>query len=143
MKKTLLTSYAVAIAMLSSIASAQQMQVLTAPLIPSSQVGSGSSGVGSMFKNIVLAIKDISVGLYGTLIVIALIFFFVGIINYLMPGKGADAHKEGLRFIGFGILALAVMVGIWGIITFMSANLGIGVGGDIPTPGVPFNVRTY
>jgi hypothetical protein len=22
-------------------------------------------------------------------------------------------------------------------------NLGIGVGGDIPTPGVPVNIRTY
>ena len=44
---------------------------------------------------------------------------------------------------GFGIVALFVMVGIWGLVSFLSANLGIGVGGDIPTPGVPSNVRTY
>ena len=44
---------------------------------------------------------------------------------------------------GFGILALFVMVAIWGLVTFISQTLGVGIGGDIMTPGVPVNVRTY
>jgi hypothetical protein len=32
---------------------------------------------------------------------------------------------------------------VWGIVSFFSQTLNIGVGGDIPTPGVPTSVRTY
>lgn len=139
MKKILATTYALSLA---AVASAQGTQVLNAPMIPSTGGGSGTN-VGGMFKNIVMSIKDISLGIYSSLFVIALILFFIGIMKYLLPGKGADDKKEGLRYLGFGLLAMFVMVAVWGIITFMSANLGIGVGGDIPTPGVPTGVRQY
>ncbi len=35
------------------------------------------------------------------------------------------------------------MVGIWGLVGFISGNLGIGIGGDVPTPGIPSRARVY
>ena len=60
-----------------------------------------------------------------------------------MPA-GGDAAKEKVvwRYMGLVYFALFVMVAIWGIVAFISQTLGIGIGGDIMTPGVPVNVRT-
>ena len=115
---------------------------LNAPIIPPSSGGNTGSNVGSSLKNIVLTFKDISTGVYSSLFIVALIAFFIGIIRIIISNDAAK-RKEAIAFLGFGVLALFVMVGIWGIVSFLSANLGIGVGGDIPTPGVPSTVRTY
>jgi hypothetical protein len=93
--------------------------------------------------NIVLQFKQISTLVYSSLFVIALILFFIGIFQFLMPGGDAAKRKSGYEYMGFGVLALFVMVAIWGIVAFISQTLGIGIGGDIMTPGVPVNVRTY
>jgi hypothetical protein len=38
---------------------------------------------------------------------------------------------------GFSILALFVMVSIWGIVGFLGSVFGINQGGNVPTPGIP------
>lgn len=110
---------------------------LNAPIIPPQAGGQTGSNIGSNLNNIVLAFKQISTGVYSSLFVVALIAFAYGIIK-AMVSSNPDAKKEGLKSIGFGAVALFAMVGIWGIVSFLSANLGIGVGGDIPVPGVPY-----
>ncbi len=117
-------------------------QNYNAPIIPPSAGGNTGSNVGSSLKNVVLAFKDIATGVYSSLFIVALIAFFVGIIRMFFT-KDATSKAESYKFLGFGVVALFVMVGIWGLVAFLSANLGIGVGGDIPTPGVPTGVRTY
>ena len=118
-----------------------QVQI-NAPYVPQSAQGSSNTSVGSSLKNIVLTIKDLSTGIYSSLFVIALIAFFFGIIKILVTGT-AESRKDGFKFVGFGIFALFVMVGIWGIISFLSSNLGIGLGGGAPIPDAPVNIRAY
>lgn len=115
---------------------------LNAPIIPPQAGGQTGSNIGSNLNNIVLAFKNISTGVYSSLFVVALIAFAYGIIK-AMVSSSPDAKKEGIKSIGFGAVALFAMVGIWGLVSFLSANLGIGVGGGIPTPSVPSSVRTY
>lgn len=121
--------------------SAVSAQYVAPVVIGGNQQSDGNIGRGLL--NIVNTFKQIANVFYSSLFVVALILFFIGIFKYLLPGKGAEDKKAGLQFIGFGILAIFVMVAIWGIIGFLSQNTGIGVGGDIPTPGVPANVRVY
>jgi hypothetical protein len=123
-------------------ASATFAQAQYAPVV----IGGNSQDQGNVGRgllNVVNTFKQISTALYSSLFIVALILFFVGIFQYLLPGGDAAKKKEGVKYMGFGILALFVMVGIWGIIGFLSQNTGIGVGGDIPTPGVPTQVRVY
>jgi len=125
-----------------AIAGTAYAQNLSAPIIPPSAGGGTNSSLGQSLYGVVAAFKNISTGIYSSLIVIALIAFSFGIIKTLFSSD-AKSKAEGLKGIGFGIIALFAMVGIWGLVSFLSANLGIGVGGDIPTPGVPTGVRTY
>ena len=129
---------AVSLAAMMTIASAQ----LQSPQIPPSASGSSGSSIAVQLTNIVISFKNISTGIYSSLFVVALILFFVGIFRFFLS-KDKDAHEQGYKFMAFGVVALFVMVGIWGIVAFISQTLNIGVGGDIPTPGVPQSVRTY
>ena len=42
-----------------------------------------------------------------------------------------------MKGMAYAILALFLMVAIWGIIGFLANLLGVGVGGSVPIPGVP------
>lgn len=110
---------------------------LNAPIIQQQAGGQTGSNIGSNLNNIVLAFKNISTGVYSSLFVVALIAFGYGIITSMLS-NAADAKAKGLKSIGFGVIAMFSMVGIWGLVSFLSANLGIGVGGTIPTPQVPY-----
>jgi uncharacterized membrane protein len=135
-KKSLVTAYALMLA-----GSAYAQGGLNLPQVPPSQGGQNTS-VGQNLNNVVSGFKNITTGIYSSLFVVALILFFIGIFKFL-GSKDAGSKADGYKFMGFGIVALFVMVGVWGLVGFLSSNLGIGVGGDIPTPGVPSSVRTY
>lgn len=124
-----------------AVASAQSGN-LNLPQIPPSANQNNSSSIGQSLINIVLQFKQISTLVYSSLFVVALILFFVGIFRFMLS-KEAKAHEDGLKYMGFGVLALFVMVAVWGIVAFISQTLGIGIGGDIMVPRVPTSVQTY
>lgn len=52
---------------------------------------------------------------------VALLVFFWGIIQYLFT----DAKEKGSKLMIWGVIALFVMVSIWGIVSFIRTELGI------------------
>jgi len=139
MKKIIMSGAAIGTALLAGVSSAQTLQ---APIV----VGNGqqsSSNIGQSLVNLLGTTNTLLQMIYGMMFVIALLAFFAGLIQYLAPGKGGEDKQKGLQYMGFGILALFVMVGIWGLVGFISGNLGIGIGGDVPTPGIPSRARVY
>jgi membrane protease YdiL (CAAX protease family) len=72
------------------------------------------------------------------LIGLAVVVFFWYLIQFIVKGgQDATAKDVSLKGMGYSILAIFVMVSIWGIIGFMASLTGIGQGGTAPTPGVP------
>lgn len=115
------------------------MSLAQAPFIPQTQAGGQTSGVAQSLINLVVQFQNISKLVYSALFTVALIAFFVGIIRLLFGAKDAENHKKSLQFLGIGLVAIFVMVAIWGIVGFLSQTLGIGIGGsgDTYAPGVP------
>jgi hypothetical protein len=69
---------------------------------------------------------------------LAVVVFFWFLIKFIVQGGQDPTAKDvSLKGMGFSILAIFVMVSIWGIIGFMASLTGIGQGGTAPTPGVP------
>jgi hypothetical protein len=69
---------------------------------------------------------------------IAVLAFFWFLIKYIT--KGAENEKErteGLKGMGWSIIALFVMVSIWGIILMLAKIFGVQVGGSIPALKLP------
>ncbi len=69
---------------------------------------------------------------------VAVLAFFWFLITFIWKGKDSpDEQSKSLRGMGYSVLALFVMVSIWGIIGLLGSITGVNQGGNIPIPGIP------
>lgn len=59
------------------------------------------------------------------LIGLAMLAFFWGLVKYIFAAGDAEKAKEGKSIMIYGIVALVVMVSIWGIVNFVASDLGL------------------
>ncbi len=88
--------------------------------------------------NILVFFSEI-LGMIGPILVaLATLAFFWFLVMFIWKG-GEDAAKkaESVKGMGYSILALFVMVSIWGIIGLVGNIFGIGQGGGALVPQVP------
>lgn len=72
------------------------------------------------------------------LIGLGVVVFFWFLVEFLWKGKEDPAKRsEGLKGMGFSVLALFIMVSVWGLVGFIGSFLGIGQGGTVPAPTIP------
>jgi hypothetical protein len=115
------------------------ISILSILIVTIGMAAAQSSSMGRQLENMVLAFKEISTLVYSSLFVVALILFITGIMRYMMPGSGPEDRKKGFAFMGFGIVALFVMVSVWGLVAFIGNTIGVQPGATIrvPTPPTP------
>jgi len=56
----------------------------------------------------------------------ALLLFMIGIIRYVVNADKDEERKKGSQFIMWGLIALFVMLAIWGLVAFIQNTLQIG-----------------
>ncbi len=85
-------------------------------------------------KGIIVSIGDI-VRLLTTLVgALALLVFFWGLFKFILT-TSATGKADGRKFMTWGIVALFVMVSVWGIVGFMQSELGLRVTVDDANSG--------
>jgi len=68
----------------------------------------------------------------------AVLYFFYNLIQYFfVNAENATAKSTNVEKMGFGILAIFIMVSLWGIIYFLNAATGIDQGGGAKLPTLP------
>ncbi len=67
--------------------------------------------------------------------VLALIYFIYGVAKYIMNAGDPEAQKEARSVMIWGIVALFVIVSVWGLITVLQ-NTFVG-GAPAQTPDIP------
>lgn len=71
------------------------------------------------------------------LIAVAVIYFFWGLVMFIRAaGSDPKAAESGKSIMIWGIIALFVMLGIWGIIGWLLGVTGFGTGGAPNYPTV-------
>lgn len=129
MKKALLT--------VSTIASSVALAFAQVSITIGSSAQQGTVNGGALLQLLGLAQEIIS-RLVPFAIGLAVLAFFWYLILWIWKGKDdATAKTNSLRGMGFAVLALFVMVSIWGIIGLLGSIVGVNQGGNIPVPGVP------
>ena len=58
---------------------------------------------------------------------LAVLFFIFGLLKYITAGGDEDKVKEGRNYIVFGIIALFVMVSVWGLVGILTGTFGESV----------------
>ena len=73
----------------------------------------------------------------GILIGVAIIAFFVGLIKYLFKSTG-DATEKGkaAKLMIYGIIAIAVMLSIYGLVRLLQNTFGVNNSTAVPPPTI-------
>lgn len=99
-----------------------------APVAAHAQLGNIENIVESI-GNLVDLATPIIVG-------IALLAFFWGLAKFIFSAGDETAKGEGKQIMIWGIVALFVIVSIWGIVRFIGDALDIEEGGSVTPPSV-------
>ena len=98
-------------------------------------------GGSSLFDILALANTFLN-ALIGLFITLAIVVFFWGVIKYLMKSSGENAG-EGLKLMMWGVIAIFVMVSIWGIIRLLQNTFKVTSTDPIIPRGIQINPIQY
>ncbi len=69
------------------------------------------------FKSLVdFLLTNIANPLVVLVVALALVYFLAGVLKYLKPSAGDNEREEARKHLTFGIIALFVMVSVWGLV---------------------------
>lgn len=60
---------------------------------------------------------------------VALLLFMWGIVKYVTAGGDSGKRGEGATMMTYGVIALFVMVAVWGLVNVVANTIGVGSGG--------------
>jgi hypothetical protein len=63
---------------------------------------------------------------------LAIIYFFWGLAQYIRSAGDPEAAAKGKSIMIYGIIAIAVMASMWGLVGWLASIFGVG-GGTAPT----------
>ena len=68
------------------------------------------------------------VAVFPIVFAIAMIYFFWGVAKYILAAGDPKAAAEGKSIMIYGIIALAVMASVYGLINFLQTTFNVGTG---------------
>ena len=78
--------------------------------------------------------------LIGVFITIAIVVFFWGLIRYLV--SVGEEKSEGLQIMFYGVIAIFVMVSLWGIIRLLQTTFKVTDNNPVIPKGIQINTGT-
>ena len=88
------------------------------------------------FEGFITDVKGVLNSLVPVLIAAAVAFFLWGVLQFVASGDDEEKRKAGRSRMINGIIAIFVMVSIWGLINFLGDITGVGSGTPILPPPV-------
>ncbi|MEK7208691.1 MAG: pilin [Patescibacteria group bacterium] len=89
------------------------------------------------FKSLIQTIiENIFNPLVALILTLALVYFLWGIVKYLQAVGDETKRKEGISMMTYGVIALFVMVSVWGLVKVIKNTFPLDY--DTPTrPPIP------
>lgn len=100
------------------------------------------ASAASLFDTLSLANTFLN-ALIGLFITLAIVVFFWGLIKYLFGLDSAENKAEGLQIMMYGVIAIFVMVSIWGIIRLLQNTFKVTSTDPIIPKGIQINTVQY
>ncbi len=87
-------------------------------------------------QNLVKQIGTIVLLFIPILFALAIVYFFWGLIVFLRAAGDPKAQEAGRNQMIWGVIALAVILSVYGLIQFLQTSLGVGNQVSAPVPTV-------
>jgi hypothetical protein len=92
----------------------------------------------SYFTSLLSQIQVILGYIVPILIALAVIYFLFGVLKYVISGGDPEKRAEGRNIMIWGIIAIFVMVSVWGLVRFLQNLTGVDTSNSsVPAPQVP------
>jgi uncharacterized membrane protein YidH (DUF202 family) len=65
------------------------------------------------------------------LVGLAVLLFIFGMVQYVMAGGDADKRKTGQAYMIWGIVALFIMISVWGLVNLLGGTFGLNTSAPI------------
>jgi|SRR3989344_1696910 len=113
-----------------------------APFAALAQVTGGqptvcSGGNITTIQGVICKLNEILGALLPFLIALGVIFFVIGVIQYVISGD-EEAKKKGRQKMVYGIIGLAVIIALWGLVKILTNTFGLRNVQNIEFPTVPY-----
>ncbi len=116
-----------------------------APLAAFAQITTGGNPTActagatiTTFQGMLCKIAEILNALLPVLIALGIVYFVWGVISYVV-GNDEEAKKKGRDRIIYGIIGLAVIIGVWGLVKILGNTFGLNNNvQQINLPTVPY-----
>ncbi len=95
----------------------------------------GAQAVGGNINALLSLVENVVGRLIPIFVALALIYFIWGLIKFVIAAD-AEAREDGKHMMWWGIVALFVIVSIWGIVAFIGNILGINATTTVTPPKV-------
>ena len=102
------------------------------PVLALAQTGTGTVG---LLTTLVGTLRTFVNALIPLVIAIAVLYFFWGLVTYLRAAGDPKMQDQGKSHMIWGIIAIAVMVSIFGLVNWLQNTLGV-TGGTITPPQI-------
>jgi len=102
-----------------------------------------SAALGGI-KSLLEALKELINLTFPVMIGLAIVFFFWGVGQFILNDAGNDKTREdGKKKMLWGVIALFVMVSIWGILSWISNTIDIPINTNSNSTSVPCDATAY
>ncbi len=92
---------------------------------------------GTAINQFILLVQNVTNALIPIAVTLAVLSFFWFLVQFIWKGaEEGEKRKSALAGMGWSIVALFVMVSIWGLVGFIGSITGIGQGGKVPIPTI-------
>src|SRR3989344_2854780 len=71
------------------------------------------------------------------LVAIAVVWFLWGVVQFVTAGADEEKRKGGRNTMIFGIIAIFVIVSVWGLVNILEGTFGLTDEGALPGPELP------
>lgn len=73
---------------------------------------------------------------------LAVVFFIFGLFKYVTAGGDEEKIKAARNTIIWGVIIIAVMISVWGLVNFVVNSFGLDEGPQVEFPCVPYGQNT-
>jgi len=103
--------------------------LVLAPFIAHGQNFEGINGIVEGIQAVIKALLPI----VGAL---ALLYFFWGLAKFILAAGDEEAREKGKSIMIWGIVALFIIVSVWGLVAWLGTLLGIEAGSNVTIPNI-------
>lgn len=113
------------------------MRKIGVSLVAAATAGIPALASAATILNTLALFNTILNALIGLFITLAIVVFFWGLIRYLF--EAGEEKAKGLSIMFYGVLAIFVMVSIWGIIRLLQSTFSVTSTSPVIPQGIQIN----